>query len=91
MFTFEYFFAEVHVVKLEPSIESSSLSSADNTSPQSPPACKLDHDDATKMSPIVIETPSTPLERSINPPKTEKGSSEEGFCYVMSMHDGVVL
>jgi hypothetical protein len=25
------------------------------------------------------------------PTKTEKGTAEEGFCCVMSMHDGVVL
>lgn len=91
MFTFEYFVAEVHVVNPEPTTESSPLSSPENTLPQSPRASKLDDEDASKLSPIVIETTLTNLERSVNPPKTEKGSSEEGFCCVMSMHDGVVL
>lgn len=34
---------------------------------------------------------STNVEHNQHPAKTEKGNSEEGFCCVMSMHDGVVL
>jgi hypothetical protein len=38
----------------------------------------------------MMDMNSVQLEQN-QPTKTEKGNVEEGFCCVMSMHDGVVL
>lgn len=75
-------FEEEKVVNQEPQTESSV--------PESPKS------EAFVPSPTLKKTceedsPATSDDFEQPPAKTEKGSSEEGFCCVMSMQDGVVL
>lgn len=89
MFTFEYYSAED---KADDQEKTSRCLQADNLvsiASVPSPAKKDDVElpvsvDITEVSPINVEHPQSTA-------KTEKGSSEEGFCCVMSMNDGVVL
>nr|AGZ88038.1 PERIOD [Belgica antarctica] len=55
------------------------------------PIKKTIEDIASPLSVVVFESQPISVEQPQSTAKTEKGSSEEGFCCVMSMHDGVVL
>lgn len=64
---------------------------AENIPPAlSPVMRKFPDEDSTAINQELSEVSAINLEQS-QPAKTEKGSNEEGFCCVMSMHDGVVL
>lgn len=85
MFTFEYSSEEAKNDDQEKATRSLQAEGLGNITPVLSPAKKTSEEiepplnvDITEISPQSIA-------------KTEKGSSEEGFCCVMSMHDGVVL
>lgn len=65
--------------------------SNEDVEPELSPAANLSIDE--NASPLMGEVVEMPVDddQIPNTPKTEKGNSEEGFCCVMSMSDGVVL
>lgn len=92
MFTFEYFFKEEKIENQELTTENSSLElSLENAVPELSPAQKKTHDDEKAQNANLDDAEfSSDHEVTNQSAKTEKGS-DEGFCCVMSMFDGVVL
>lgn len=85
MFTFEYSSEEAEADEQEKASRCLQADSLANITPVLSPV---------KNASEEIETTVNAVFNEISPQsiaKTEKGSSEEGFCCVMSMHDGVVL
>lgn len=85
MFTFEYFSEEAKTDDQEKASRCLQADSLANIQPVLSPAKKVSEEVETGLN--IDLTEITPQGIA----KTEKGSSEEGFCCVMSMHDGVVL
>lgn len=72
-------------------MESLTADNAQNATPVlSPVRITIDEDDIAFNS-IEAEIYSNNADNTQLPAKNEKISSDEGFCCVMSMHDGVVL
>lgn len=68
------------------------MDSAENSVPVlSPDHQKPMDEDFLGFQSDLTDIHSTGIEHTPHTAKTEKGSSEEGFCCVMSMHDGIVL
>lgn len=91
MFTFYSFSEEEQVNKHETTLECSSPESAGDDAPViSPTQIQIDHseDVITKSEIPEVSMTSEPTQTST---RTEKEINDDGFCCVMSMHDGVVL
>lgn len=92
MFTFEYSPEEDKVEDQEKTTRCSQTDHLVNIMPVLSPAKKVYDDVASPISVDITEvSPINNIEHPQSIAKTEKGSSEEGFCCVMSKHDGVVL
>lgn len=90
MFTFEYSPEEDKADDQEKTTRCSQADNLVSNTPVLSPAKKAYDDVEPPISVVINEISPISIEpQSIA--KTEKGSSEEGFCCVMSMHDGVVL
>lgn len=88
MFTFELLFAEEKTDSNESLVDCSTQVSLEKISPVISPMIQKSFDeDSNAINPILPEMSASNLEQTM----TEKGSTEEGFCCVMRMHDGVVL
>lgn len=89
MFTFELLSAEEKTDSNEPLVDCSTQASLEKISPVVilPMNQKSFDEDSNAINPILPEMSASNLEQTM----TEKGSTEEGFCCVMRMHDGVVL
>jgi hypothetical protein len=85
-------FEEDKAESLTPTAESSSLESIEHVVPAlTSPLLKREIDEEVTILQPDISDVKSPCGEQAHHTKTEKGSSEEGFCCVMSMHDGVVL
>ena len=74
--------------------ENSSLTSIENIQPVSSPILnskKIVEDDQSSQNMEGINDINLAQIDQIQQTKTDKSTPEEGFCCVMSMHDGVVL
>lgn len=85
MFTFEYSPEEAEADDQDKASRCLQADSLANITPVLSPAKKASEDVETPLNVDITEISPQSIA------KTEKGSSEEGFCCVMSMHDGVVL
>lgn len=85
MFTFEYSPEEAEADDQDKASRCLQADSLANITPVLSPAKKATEDVETPLNVDITEISPQSIA------KTEKGSSEEGFCCVMSMHDGVVL
>lgn len=72
----------------EPMVEIPSTDGVKNITMSLPPNISVD-ENTTSLN-IDFST-SMNVDNMMHQAKSEKGVSEEGFCCVMSMHDGVVL
>lgn len=85
-------FEEEKIDNQEPTTESSSLDSVEHVETALSPAIRKPiEEDSMIITTDFTEINAASYEHSQGPAKTEKGSTEEGFCCVMSMNEGVVL